>query len=206
MSSKPGRKTSVKTVKALTALRRRSVFTLEIAKRAGLSQPSITRLVQRGILVRAAPGLYQVSDSDFDPTTFDYVIATKLFGDRAVVGGLTALFHYGLIEEVPEQVWLLVPPSVRNTKKLYRIIRTSRSLSVGILSKEGYRMVSIERAIVDAFIFGAKVGHSRGLACAVRALREKKTTEKKIFDLAHRMGVLEKVAHEWSAVAVALER
>jgi hypothetical protein len=100
----------------------------------------------------------------------------------------------------------LVPPTVRTTGKLYRIVRTTRNLSHGIKRHAGYRIVSIERAIIDAFIYGAKVGISRGLACAVRALRDKKTTEKRIFELAERMGVLDKIARHWDAITIALER
>lgn len=206
MQAKRERKTGVKTQAALAELENFGVFSLGDAKNAGLSQPAVSRMVKSGALVRLGPSLYQVSDGEFDAESLDYVIASKLFGDRAVIGGLTALFHYGLIDEVPEQLWVLVPPSVRSTDRVYKVIRTKRNLSEGITRHPGYNIVTIERAIVDAFIYGSKVGRTRGLATAVRALREKKTTESAIFATAKRMGVLDKIAHVWDAVSIALER
>jgi predicted transcriptional regulator of viral defense system len=199
-------KTSPKIAKAFNNLRKLPAFSLADAKAAGLSQPTVSRLLQRGVLVRVGPRLYQFSDADFDPESADYMIATKLFGAHSVIGGLTALFHYGLIDDVPEQIWVLVPPTVRTTANLYRIVRTTRNLSHGIKRHAGYKMVDIERAIIDAFIYGSKVGMSRGIACAIRALRDKKTTEKRIFELAERMGVLDKIARHWDIITIAVER
>jgi predicted transcriptional regulator of viral defense system len=201
-----GRKTSNKTIKALLKLKKLPLFALSTAKHLGLSQPTVARLLKKGVINRIGPGIYQVNDTEaFDPATVDYVKATEQFGNTVVVGGLTALYLYGLIDEVPEQIWLLVPPSVRSTDSQYRTIRTTRNLSVGVLRKKGFKIASLDRAIIDAFIFSTKIGASTGLSAAVRALRRKHTTERKMFEMARSLGVLKRVISAWESVNIAME-
>lgn len=36
---------------------------------------------------------------------------------------MTALFHYGLIEQVPHKIWVMVPNERRTTHTLYRCVK-----------------------------------------------------------------------------------
>ena len=38
-------------------------------------------------------------------------LLVSLFGNEAVIGGLSALSYYNLIEQVPLNIWVLTPPS-----------------------------------------------------------------------------------------------
>jgi len=201
-----GGRSESKSARALRRLRRVAVFNLDTAREYGLSQPSVSRLLKRGVILRVGPGIYQLSDSiTCQPDTLEFVRAAKRFGPKIVVGGMTALFRYGLVDEVPEQVWLLAPTKMKIVDNHYRVIRTSRSLTVGIVKHGGFRMVSLERAIVDAIVFSTKLGYSTGLQASIRAIKRNLTSESRIFEMAQSLGALKKVGVVWEAVSVALE-
>jgi predicted transcriptional regulator of viral defense system len=127
-------------------------------------------------------------------------VACKRFGPRSVIGGHTALFQYGLVEEVPTQIWVLVPPTVRTSSPRYRLIRTKRNLAEGGLSKEGYRITSIERTLLDALVFASKLGERIAITATIKALRQKDTSEKKLYNLAKQMGELSILDRYWQSV------
>ena len=85
---------------------------------------------------------------------------------------------------------MLVPPEKRVSSKKYRIIRTKTPLSIGIIEGDGYRIVSIERAIVEAFKLASKMGERIAIhACRV-AIQQRQTTLKKIGMMAKELGLI----------------
>ncbi len=42
--------------------------------------------------------------------TWDFKLLVLSSAPSAAVGGLSALFHYNLAEQVPGHVWVIVPP------------------------------------------------------------------------------------------------
>ena len=82
------------------------------------------------------------------------------------MGGLTALFHYNLTSQAPKQTWVLVPPEKRVTSKSFRLIRTKKSLDIGVIEDDSFRIVSIERAIVEGFKLGSKIGERTAIKAA----------------------------------------
>ncbi len=88
----------------------------------------------------------------------DYQVACTKFGPKSAIGGLTALFHYGLIEQVPGQVWVLVPPNQITHARLYRLIRTKINPDRGIINENGYRIVSVERAVLEGLKMAKEIG------------------------------------------------
>src|SRR3989344_2895265 len=83
----------------LDALKEKGVFQLKDAKKLGISQSSLSRLVASGKILRVESGLYLHPDSSLEGVERDYVVACMKFGSGSVIGGMTALFHYHLIEE-----------------------------------------------------------------------------------------------------------
>ena len=85
-------------------------FTAEQAKKeAGISQPTLSRWVKEGLIHRIARGLYVHPKTKIAPETFDFIIACAKFAPKSAIGGLTALYHYGLTYQPPGQIWVLVP-------------------------------------------------------------------------------------------------
>ena len=89
-----------------------------------------------------------------------------------------------LIGQVPHQTWVLVPPTKRTSSNRFGLIRTKTSLKHGIIGGNGYRIVSRERAIVEAFKLASKIGERTAIHACRIAIQEKQTTIKKIGEMA----------------------
>ena len=184
----------------LKQLARIGAFTLSDAKKLGMPHPTVLRLVNRGVLVKLEWGLYAVLGKAPDGETADFVIARKKFGNYASICGLTALFQYGLIDEVPTQIWVLVSPDVRTTNRKYRLLRTKRNLIVGVVDKGGYSITSLERSLIDALVFSSKIGERVAKQVILRALRRKMTNAKKIFTMAEKLNALDVLEKQWQSI------
>ncbi len=180
-------------------------FTFKQAREAGLTQSEVAHLLKTNIIEKINRGIYEVVASSLDPATRDYTTACLTFGESSVIGGLTALFYYGLVEEVSSKIWVLVPPSTYSTNKLYRLIRTKLDLTVGVDKHADFRMTSLERTIVDTFVFSAKIGEKIAYRAALRAIKEKRTTPEKIFRLANKLGVMKRLVEHSQALFGGLE-
>ncbi|MBX9766260.1 MAG: hypothetical protein K2X47_03230, partial [Bdellovibrionales bacterium] len=120
---------------------------------------------------------------------YDFQIACAKLGPDAVVGSLSALFYYNLAAQVPLQTWVLVPPHKITTDRSYRLIRTQAPLDKGIVIGSGYKIVSIERAILKSFKLASKIGERTAIhACRV-TIQKRLTTIKKIGMMAKELGL-----------------
>ena len=164
------------------------IFTLAQAKDIGLSQQSLSRLVAAKSLKRVAHGIYLHPDAELDQDV-GFQIAFAMFGPEAAIGGLSALYHYNLAEQVPGHVWVIVPPGKRTNAKGYRLIRTKVNLDRGIISEKGYRIASVERAVLEGLKFITKVGERTAIKAAREALANRNTTERKLGKAARELGL-----------------
>ena len=176
------------TPKQEAQLKKLGPFTLAQARKIGISHQKLSLLVKEEKIHRMQWGIYLHPKANI-PREIDFQIAYKKFGQNCAVGGLTALFHYNLAEQVPKQTWVLVPPEKRVSSKKFRIIRTKTPLNIGIIEGNGYRIVSIERAIAEAFKLASKMGERTAIhACRV-AIQQRQTTLKKIGMMAKELGL-----------------
>ncbi len=83
----------------------------EAQKKTNISQSTLYRWAKKGFITHVRRGLYIHPKSPILPEYLDFAIACSHFGPKSAIGGLSALFHYGLIEQIPQQVWLIVLPS-----------------------------------------------------------------------------------------------
>ena len=190
----------------LKTISRNGAFTLKEARAAGIPHATLLRMLKRGEVVRVERGLYAVPGKEPEGESGDYVIATRKFGKEVVIGGLSALSHYKLIDEVPTQIWVLVPVSVRTSDKKYRLLRTKRDLDLGTKEESGYRIATIERALIDSLIFVSKIGERVAKTAIVRALRKKLTTPKKLFKTAEELKALSNLEREWQSILAGLSQ
>jgi predicted transcriptional regulator of viral defense system len=181
-------------------LRKLGVFRTADAIDAGVSQPTVSRLAMRGILIRLDHGLYHHRDTEIDLAAIDFITACARTGPDSVVGGLSALFHYGLIPQVPQQIWVLLPHTNRNKFPQYRIMRTNHDPKVGVNNEGTYRIVTIERSIVEAFKYASKLGYQTALTAARTALSEGKTSEEKMYETAKDLGLWPVMVRNWEAI------
>jgi len=181
-------------------LRGLGVFRTADAINSGISQPTVSRLAMKGILIRLEHGLYHHKDADIDPCILDFCIACTRLGADSVIGGLTALFHYVLIPQVPQQTWVMVPHKNQGKFPQYRIIHTKHDPKVGVEDHGLYRIVTIERAIIEAFRYSTKMGYQTALTAARTALQEGKTSEKKLHETAKQLGLWQVMVKNWEAI------
>jgi predicted transcriptional regulator of viral defense system len=180
-------------------LKKLGIFNLDQAKGLGFDQPTVSRLVKAGELNRVGRGLYTHPKAPVS-REFGFQLACAKFGPKAAVGGLSALFYYNLIEQVPQQTWILVPPSTLSRERGYRLMRTKTDLNALVLSKDNYRIVTVERAIVEGLRFATKIGERTAIGAAKRAIAQKLTTMQKIGKAANALGLTAAVHKFFEAI------
>lgn len=192
------------TPKQEAQLKKLGPFTLAQAREIGISHQELSILVKEEKIHRMQRGIYLHPKANI-PREIDFQIAYKKFGPNSAVGGLTALFHYNLAEQVPKQTWVLVPPEKRASSKRFRVIRTKTPLNIGIIEGNGYRIVSIERAIIEAFKLASKMGERTAIhACRV-AIQQRQTTLKKIGMMAKELGLDSYLTKHFEAIIGSLQ-
>ncbi|HDT11468.1 MAG TPA: hypothetical protein ENN58_01880 [bacterium] len=164
-----------------------SIFTLKQAKGLGFSIKQIKSGVSDGTFLRVGHGLYINSDSDIPAEDIDFFVACKKFGEDSFIGGLSALFYYGLIDSPPQQIWVVVEHTKRTVEKKYKLIRTRKKYEWGIIQKEYFRICNVNRAVVDAFRYSSKIGLRTAFAVAVRAISDNMTTVSEILKIAEKL-------------------
>lgn len=172
----------------------------QIQKKLGISQPTLSRWVKNGELLKLSHGFYVHPKFGIPPEELDFAVACAKFGSKSTIGGLSALFHYGLTEQPPAQVWLIAPPQKSYSGPYYRTLRTKTSSKVGVDTFKFYRITSIERSIIEALKFATKIGPRVAINAARTALREGKTTEKKLGEMAKKMKSRSAFEKYWEAI------
>lgn len=183
-----------------TKLKKLGIFTLPQAENLGLSQQELSRLVAEKKIKRVSRGIYLHPESNLEADV-GFQIACAKFGPEAAIGGLSALFHYNLAEQVPGHTWVMVPTERKTRESGYKLIRTKVSLDKSIITENGYRIVSIERAILEGLKFIKKIGERTAVKAARDSLAKRQTTELKLGKAAKELG-LESVLTKYLEVIV----
>jgi len=186
--------------KIMKNLKGHALISTSEAKQIGISNLQLHRLAIDKKIIRMGSGLYYNPNSSLYGVDLEYAVACRRLGPESALGGLTALFHYQLTEEVPGQIWALVTTSARPRIKEYRIFRTSVPLNIEIENHKYYRMVTVERALLEALKYASKIGLDTALGSIRKALREKITTLTKLENAATRLKMKKYVVKHWEAI------
>ncbi|NRA47416.1 MAG: hypothetical protein HRU09_20900 [Oligoflexales bacterium] len=179
------------------------IFRLEDAKQLGIPQRTVSWLVEIGEVRKIPSNAYLHNDFDLDLEIEQFAACQVVFGKKSYIGGLTALFHYKLVEQVPQQIWITVPPQISNHNPQYRLIRTKADLQIGVLNEGLFRIASPDRAILDSLHFKTKIGGlSLALTAARTAIREKLVTPNSLLQLASKMSWKKDVTNNWEALTI----
>ena len=174
----------------------------ELMKLLKISQPTFSRMVKEEKITKMGYGIYALPTFKIPAEDLDFAIACFKFGKSSVITGLSALFHYHLIDQAPSQIWVTVPTNTTNNNKLYHLMRTQLSVKHGIETHPHYRISSIERAIIEALKFATKIGPRIAIGAARLALKEGLTTEKKLGDMANKLGLRSTLTKYWESIVV----
>jgi predicted transcriptional regulator of viral defense system len=142
---------------------------------AGVPPSTITRLCERGDLVRLGRGLYQLAEADDIDAAHSLAEAARL-AQHGVVSLLSALRLHELTTQLPHAVWMTFPHKARAPRTMpfrLEVVRAS-----GAAFTAGRRTIRIEgvdvpvydpaKTIADCFKHRRRVG----LDVAVEALRD----------------------------------
>ena len=176
------------------------VFDVTRARKAGISKTSLLRLIKAGQIERVGRGLYLHTKTPIKPEVRDFAVACAKFGPKSVIGGMTALFHYGLIEQVPRTIWILVPYQKKSNERLYRCLRTKLPGHIGVEDRGSYRITGLERTLVEAFRYASKIGLRTAVHAARTALTQRLTSEKKIYQMARELKLENVIVKHWETV------
>lgn len=188
---------------SLSKLRAAGIFHLADARKAGITRPSLMRLVEAGAIEHLGHDLYKHPSVDLDPIQESFAVACHALGKRAVVSGLSALAYYNLTEQVPSRIWLLVPYATKSRTSVYRCIRTKTDLTIGIDQQKHFRITNIERTIVEALHYSTKIGLETALKAALQAVKKRRTTATRILDQAYQLGLEKFITRHWEAINMA---
>jgi predicted transcriptional regulator of viral defense system len=178
------------------------VSSREVQNQLNITQSALSRLVKAGEIIKLSYGLYAHPSIEIPPEDLDFAIACSKFGNKSTIGGLSALFQYGLIDQAPSQVWVIVPIDKANNNSLYRVIRTKLSFKHGIDSLKFYRMTNVERTILEALKYSEKIGPRIAIGAARSALQRGLTTEKKLGEMAKNLKLHFVLKKYWEAIVV----
>lgn len=169
-------------------IRKGRIFKLDDLIQTGLTQQDVSRLVAKNHIKRIGRGLYLHPESAITANP-DFEVATIKFGRESAIGGLSALFHYNLCDQAPTETWVLVPPEKRTSVIGFRLVRTKTPLDKGVVEHRRYRIVSVERAVLESLKLMTKIGERTAIRAARQALASKQTSEIKIGKTAKELGL-----------------
>jgi predicted transcriptional regulator of viral defense system len=140
----------------------------------GIARAQLYSLLEQGLVMRQARGLYVVSEH---PYTAEHALAQVA---KRVPAGvfclLTALRFHGLTTQNPADVWIALPEKARKPRLDYPRLRVARfsgaALTEGIelhrLEGVEARVYSAAKTVTDCFKYRNKIG----IDVAVEALRD----------------------------------
>lgn len=191
----------------LQIARKKKIFRISDATRAGLHPEAIRRLTSRGQLTRLGRGLYALSS--LEPTEHHTLAEVATRVPNGVVCLLTALRFHGMGTQNPRDVWLAVDrragiPRIDFTP--VRVVRMSGvAMTTGIEQRtiDGVRVriTGPARTVVDCFKFRNKIG----IDVAVEALKDyrrlRKGTVDAFWQQADRLRMSKVMRPYWDAIS-----
>jgi len=159
-------------------------FTYSEARQCGLTQYRLNYLLKQNEIERIERGLYQETGIDFSDEEL-FKQATKLISSKSAVCLLSVLSYYELTDIIPKKVWLMVPASKRTNHNNIKLFRTNKpNWNIGVISKRGFKITSIERTIVDCLTNKSVISVRLGIDALKLAIQDKKTTVTKVLNMA----------------------
>lgn len=186
-------------------LKRLGIFNAKDAQREiSISRHTLARWAEQGILQRVGRGQYIHPHSSIAPEDLDFALACAQFGPLAFIGGLSALFYYGLIEQVPQQIWIIVPKAKKSesSHNKYKCLRTNSSTKIGVDKKEHFKITNIERTLIESLKFASKIGPRIVIKATRHALEDGLTTESKLGKIAVKLQMKNTLERYWEAIVV----
>jgi predicted transcriptional regulator of viral defense system len=163
--------------------RQRIVRPRDLAAR-GIAREHLIRLLRRGILARAARGIYMLAGASL--TEHHGLALVGKQAPSAVVCLLSALQFHGLTTQQPREVWIAVGVKAHRpmiARPAVRVVRFSgAALGDGIenhtLEGVPVRVYGIAKTVADCFKYRRKIGTDVAIGALRDALRRREPVDK----------------------------
>ena len=195
--------------------RTRSEQVLELARQAGIlrardldrlgiAREHLSRLEQRGLLMRVDRGLYMLADAEI--TEYHSLVEATGRLPHGVVCLLSALAFHHLTTQAPHEVWMAIDARAHRPRKgnlPLEIVRFSgEALTYGVEEHviEGVkvRVYSPAKTVADCFKFRYKIGLDVALEALRETWRERRAT-------VHELRAAAEVCRVWQVMRPYLE-
>ena len=154
-------------------LRKHGTLTAEILQRYGIHRSWIAPLVNQGVLVRVARGIYAAADAENVGPHHNLAIAAQRV-PAGVICLLSALRFHDIGTQVPAQVWMGLPRGTRTPADpaIHTVHYSPTSFDTGIehhrIENSDVHIYSPAKTVADCFKYRSQIG----LEAAIEALRE----------------------------------
>lgn len=185
----------MKDVESLLQKLPKDVFTLQDASRAGVSRYYLSKLIDEERINELRRGVYQRNDENRDNEDIQetaFKVATAKLKEKSAICLWSALSYYDITEQVPSLIWAIVPYPY-DSKYVRPVRLKDPQWDIGIIKHDGFSITSIERTLIECFLNPKYVAVSEAFASLKSALKDKKTSMKKLLVTAEQLGVKEKV-------------
>lgn len=168
--------------RAQALLHEKGMVRLSEFKERGITAATLSRMAEKGLVLRLERGLYQLADADLD-THHTLAEAAKLV-PRGIICLTSALAYHGLTDTIPARIWMAIGAKDRKpaaTSIPLNFVRFGEKvLGSGIEEHviEGVkvRIYCPAKTVVDLFRYrqseGRRYQSSPGLNLAIEGLRE----------------------------------
>jgi predicted transcriptional regulator of viral defense system len=158
---------------ALRLLEQQGIMRLSELKDHGIDPPTLSRLVDQGLVVRPARGLYELSDANVDRAHSLAEMAKRV--PRGVICLISALQFHEITLQSPRSVWVAIGSKDRRPKVSHVAVRfvrfgdaaMARGIETHTIDRVSVRIFDPAKTVVDCFRFRRLVG----LDVALESLR-----------------------------------
>lgn len=187
--------TTAQRLRALDLLKARGMLRLRDFATEGIGPETLARLVREAAVIRAARGLYQLSDTHVEAA--HALAEAAILVPKGVVCLTSALQYHELTLQMPSAVWMAIDRAAWRPKIDYPPIRFVRfagwALTEGVerhrIENVDVRITDPARAIVDCFRYRTKVGLDVAMEGLREGLRRRRCTPDQLWQYARRARV-----------------
>jgi predicted transcriptional regulator of viral defense system len=167
--------------KAIVLLSERGMARLSELKDAGITAATLSRLEQKGRVIRLARGLYQLPDASLD-AHHSLAEAAKLV-PKGIICLVSALAYHDLTDKLPPQIWMAIGPKdwrPRIDHPPLRFVRFGQRVFASGIEEHTIEGVSVRiyspgKTVVDLFRYRRTIGLNVAIDALKEVLRRRKT-------------------------------
>jgi predicted transcriptional regulator of viral defense system len=166
------------------AERQGGYFSAQQAAEAGFAWQRLSYHAKTGLIQRVSRGIYRLTRFPSSPFE-DLFVAWLRTGPSAAISHESALAVYELSDVLPGEIHVTVPRTASRRRTGIRL-HTNRLSAADVTSREGLRLTTVPRTIIDVAASGLPEDHVR--QAVLEALRRGLTRRKSLRAEAERRG------------------